>query len=83
MVLPAMQLIEQRHDLIAGLRVQVAGRLVGQDDRRPVDERARNGNALPLTAGKLVRLMVHALFEVHRAQGRFRALNALLGGVPL
>ena len=46
----AMQAIEERHDLVAGLRVEVAGRFVGEDDRRPIDQRTRDGNALALTA---------------------------------
>ena len=46
---------EQRHDLGAGLRVEVAGRLVGEQDRRVVHERARDGHALALAARQLVR----------------------------
>ena len=37
------------------LRVQVRGRLVGQDDRRPLDDGARDGHALTLPAGQLGR----------------------------
>ena len=45
-----MQSLEQRHDFNAGLRVEVAGRLVGQQDRRIVYERSGNRYALPLAA---------------------------------
>ena len=45
----------QRDDLGGALAVEVAGRLVGPDDRRVVDERARDRDALPLAAGELVR----------------------------
>ena len=72
-----MQLVKQRHDLITGLRVQVARWLVSEDDRGAIDECARNGNALALSAGELVRLMVHALFQIHRAESRFGAFDAL------
>ena len=37
-----------------GLGVEVAGRLVGEQERRVVDERARDGEALLLAAGELV-----------------------------
>src|SRR5688572_32293858 len=40
-----VQLVEQSEDLDARLRVQIAGRLVGQQDRRVRDERARDRDA--------------------------------------
>src|SRR4051794_16567189 len=46
---------QQAEDLVGGLRVQVAGRLVGEHDRRTVDQRARHGDALLLAAGELGR----------------------------
>ena len=55
MVMPlAVEFVEQRHDFLAGVAVQVAGRLVGQDQARPVDQRAGNGHALLLAAGNVV-----------------------------
>src|SRR5687767_13750768 len=51
------QLLEHAHDLFRGRRVEVARRLVGEQDRRRVDERARDGDTLPLSAGELVRLV--------------------------
>ena len=42
----------------AGARVEVAGRLVGEHDRRPADERAGDGHALALAAGQLRRAVV-------------------------
>src|ERR1019366_6331351 len=47
-----VQTIEQRHNFHAGLRVQVAGGLVRQNDGRTVDQGASNGHALPLSAGQ-------------------------------
>ena len=46
------QALEQVEDCIGGPRVQVAGRLVGDDDRRVVGERAGDGDALLLAAGE-------------------------------
>ena len=46
---------EQLEDLGAGLRVEVARRLVREDDVRPRDERPRDRDALLLAAGELRR----------------------------
>ena len=45
-------------DLGSGLRVDVAGRLVGEHDLGPAGERARDGDALLLTARQLRRPML-------------------------
>ena len=51
MVLPAtMKLGKQRHDFRAGLRIEISGRLVGEQDRGIVDERACDRHALALAA---------------------------------
>ena len=47
------RVLEQLEDLAARLRVEVAGRLVGEHDGRLRDERARDGDALLLAAGEL------------------------------
>ena len=49
-----VQRLEQAHDLLAGGAVQVARRLVGQENAGRVDQRTRDGDALPLSAGELV-----------------------------
>ena len=49
----AVDPVEQLHDADAGLRVEVAGGLVGDQQHRPVDERAGDRDALLLTAGEL------------------------------
>ncbi len=59
----AIELLEDVHDLDARARIEVSGRLVGEDDRRLVDERARDRDALLLTARQLVRKVVKALAE--------------------
>ncbi len=45
-----VELVEEGHDLIACFGVEVAGWLVGENDRRVVDERARDGYALALAS---------------------------------
>ncbi len=45
-----VQFLQQRHDLNTGARVKRAGRLVGENQRGIVDQRARNRHALLLPA---------------------------------
>ena len=61
---------KMRHDLDAGARVERAGRLVRQDELRIVDQRARDGHALLLSAGELARLVIDAVRQAHRVQRR-------------
>ena len=58
-----VELGQQLHDLVAGLRVEVAGRLVGQDDVRVVDQDAGDGHALLLAAGELHRPVVEPVAQ--------------------
>ena len=61
-VLPMpVQLSEERQHLVAGLRVEGAGRLVGEEEGRPVRERPRDGDALALPARELRREDVRLL----------------------
>ncbi len=46
---------QQRHDLVAGLGVEAAGGLVGQDQRGLIGQRARHGDPLALPAAELAR----------------------------
>ncbi len=48
-----IELAEQFHHFVAPRGVEIAGRLVGEDDGRIGDEGTRDGDALLLTAGKL------------------------------
>src|SRR5215207_399430 len=50
--LALVQVAHQVHDLVGGLAVEGARRLIRPDDRRVVDERAGDGDALPLAAGE-------------------------------
>src|SRR3989442_3099267 len=56
-----VQPLEHAHDLFAGLGVEVAGRLVGQQNRGRINQRPRNGYALSLPAGELVRFVHHTI----------------------
>src|SRR4028119_128662 len=64
-----VELVEQRHDLGRGRRVEVPGRLVGEQDGRLVDQGAGHGHALALAAGQLVGVVVHARAEPHPLPG--------------
>ena len=57
----AMQVLQQLHHRFAVARVEVSGRLVGQQDRRLPAQRARHGDALLLTARELRRIVPHAM----------------------
>src|SRR6202035_4754819 len=74
-----VEAVEEGHDLDAGLGVEVAGGLVGEDDGGVVDQGAGDGDALALTAGELVGLVVHAAFEAHVGEGLAGALKAFCG----
>ena len=59
-------------DRFVGL-VEISGGFVGKNNLRLIDQRARNGHALLLAAGKLRRQMFQAVAHAHAAQ-RFRSL---------
>ena len=69
----ALKLVEQRQDRGAGRAVEVARRLVGEHDRRPSDERARDRDPLPLAAGELRRPAVEPVAEPDRREQRLAA----------
>ena len=74
-----VELLEHAQHFLARARVQVAGRLVGEDQRRMVDQRARDGHALLLAAGELGGLVVHAVLQADPAQH----LPGLLQGLAI
>src|SRR5690606_36357366 len=76
--------LEKLHDLLARAGVQVAGRLVGQQDGRVIDQGAGDGDTLPLTARELVRLVVHTVRQAHvlqRLRGQLVSLALAETGV--
>ncbi len=63
---------EKLHDLAAAGSIEIASRLVGQQDQRVGDDGAGNGHALLLAAGQFGRRMVLAA----RKPTRCRACTA-------
>ena len=59
----AVQVAEQLDDLAAGVGVEVAGRLVGEQDARPVDQGPGDGGPLHLAAGQLARLVLEPVAQ--------------------
>ena len=72
-----VELLEQGHDFDARLRIEITRGFVGEDDRRRIDERAGDGDALTLAAGKFVR----AVMEPGPKTDVLHRLNRL--GLPL
>ena len=69
-----MQLVNQSQNFAAGSRVEIAGGFVGKNHGRIESESPRDGHALPLAAGKLIRKVVEALAEFHDLKQFPRAL---------
>ena len=65
-------------EALAGLRVQVTRRLIGQQERRPVDERPGHGHALLLSSRQLVGPMLQPPFESDLLQEPARSVLGLL-----
>src|SRR5258706_15850556 len=76
------EVFEDADDLAAGFRVEVGRRLVGQDERRLVDEGAGDGYALALAAGQLVGAVLGAVVETDALEGVHGAVAALLAAHP-
>ncbi len=63
-----VQLLQHFQYLTAGVAVQCAGGLVGQNDSRTACQCPRDGNTLLLTAGKLVGLVPELIAKTHPLQ---------------
>ena len=81
--LGAVELLEHLEDFLAGAGIEVAGRLVGEEHPRPVDQRSGDGHALLLAAGKLRRLVVDAVRQADLLEHLGCALSLLLLGEVL
>ena len=75
----AVQLLQQAEHLLGGLAVEVAGRLVADQQRRVGDDRAGDRDALLLAAGQLAGLVRGAIGQAHQLQ-RDRGILAPLRG---
>jgi hypothetical protein len=63
----------KQQDLVAGGAVEVAGRLVANEERRVGDNSSRDGHALLLAARQLLRLVAAAVREPDQREGWWRA----------
>ena len=70
-------LFENVHDLHGVFRVEVARRLVGENDIRALDECAGNSYALFLSAGERVALFVPEPLHIYERQNFFRSARYL------
>lgn len=75
-----MKFIKKEHDFVARGRIQVAGRFIGQEDGGPVDQSARDGDTLTLTAREFIGLMGHAVAQSDLLEDLGRDLTALVSG---
>ena len=73
----AVERLEQVEDLVAGLAIEIARRLVAEQQRRIGDDRARDADALLLAAGELPRIVIHRAREADDAQRHLHALAAV------
>src|SRR5215471_2260576 len=64
----SIQFLKHLQDFYARLRVEVAGRLVGEQQRRMVYQRAGDGDALLLAAGELRRLVIESVTQADPLQ---------------
>ena len=71
---------QELDDLAAGRLVEIAGRLVGDQDRRIRRERAGERDALLLAAGELGRIVVEPVAQADR--GKLRAARSNASGAP-
>ena len=63
-----MKIADEREDLLARARVEIAGRFVGEEDWRIDRQRAGNRDALTFAARELVGKMVHARLELNERE---------------
>ena len=77
-VVLSVQLPHQGDDLVGVLAVEVAGRLVGPDDRGVVDERTGDRHALALAARELVGHVLGPVAQAHELERIERLAPRLL-----
>ena len=75
-----VKFVEERHDLVTGLGVEVSRGLVGEDDGRMVDEGAGDGDTLALTTGQLIWFVHHTGTKVDGFKYSFGSGSAFGGG---
>ena len=78
-----IQALKDLHNLETGVRVEVPGGLVGEQERGPIDECPRDGHTLLLSPRELVRVMALAAFEAYELQELASPLVTIAGGGPV
>ena len=76
----AVQFLHQIQDVLAGDGVQVRRGFVRQDQLWPRDQGPRNGHALALATGQLIRTVTRVLRQADAIQQRQHPLAALRCG---
>jgi hypothetical protein len=77
-----VQLVQQREDPLAGAAVEVAGRLVGEHDRRAAEQRPRDRHALALAARQRGRHLIGAVAEADPFERRLGAARRSAAPTP-
>ena len=72
-----MHIAEEEVQRLGGRLVEVAGRLVGEQDRGTHHQRARHGHALLLTPGELAGQVLRAVGHANLFESLLRARLAL------
>jgi hypothetical protein len=73
----AVQFVQQVHHGHAVLGIEIPGWFVGEEDRRAAGERSGDGDSLLLPAGKLRRVMAHAMRHAHLFESLFDSLISI------
>lgn len=72
----AHQRLQRVEYIMRGLRIEIAGRLVGEQQERRVGDGAGNGDTLLFTAGEFGRTVFTAMPHAHIVEQRAGALRA-------
>ena len=63
-----IELLDESHDVLAGLAIQVSGRFVSEDDVGRADQRSRDRDPLPFATRELGRFVAHPMGEADLSQ---------------
>ena len=74
----SVYLFEEPMNLLTGPLIEVSGRFIGEKEPWPIDECAREGDALLLATAQLTWSMGEALLETHPNEPLFSSLANLL-----
>jgi hypothetical protein len=78
-----VQVPQDGQDLRGQGGIEIAGRLIGQDDLGVVAQRARDGDSLLLTDGEFAGQVVHPVRQSQAIDERLRPLGPIaIGGCP-